>query len=198
MGQWVNECFCDNSYNNGNGNNANQGDCPGGECPIEHCDADGVLDADGTACCARTVKATAATATLSTMFRRTPAQPSSTLAASATTRGHAISRVPSLRSLRCLWRQRMTVPLFATASPTSVCSGATSASAATRTTTATATTATRATAQTASAQWSIATLMVLWTMMARLRCVRTVKTTAATATLSTVLDHAKAELVSTH
>jgi len=47
--QWVNECFCDNSYNNGNGNNGNQGDCPDGECPMTHCDADGVLDADGTA-----------------------------------------------------------------------------------------------------------------------------------------------------
>ena len=47
--QWVNECFCDNSYNNGNGNNGNQGDCPNGECPITDCDADGVIDADGTA-----------------------------------------------------------------------------------------------------------------------------------------------------
>ena len=47
--QWVNECFCDNSYNNGYGNNANQADCPNGECPADHCDADGVLDADGTA-----------------------------------------------------------------------------------------------------------------------------------------------------
>jgi hypothetical protein len=47
--QWQNECFCGNSYNNGNGNNNNQGDCPGGVCPIEHCDADGVLDDDGTA-----------------------------------------------------------------------------------------------------------------------------------------------------
>merc|ERR1740117_926242 len=47
--QWVNECFCDNGYNNGNGNNGNQGNCPGGECPITDCDADGAIDADGTA-----------------------------------------------------------------------------------------------------------------------------------------------------
>eukprot|EP01051_Picozoa_sp_SAG22_P008461 SAG22_NODE_645_length_8202_cov_5.985684_3_plen_906_part_00 len=47
--QWVNECFCANSYNNGFGNDGNQGDCPDGECPIEHCDSDGTLDADGTA-----------------------------------------------------------------------------------------------------------------------------------------------------
>ena len=46
--QWTNECFCDNSYNNGYGNNGNQGNCPGGECPITDCDADGVLDDDGT------------------------------------------------------------------------------------------------------------------------------------------------------
>jgi len=47
--QWVNECFCDNAYNNGNGNNGNQGNCPGGECPMTDCDADGALDDDGTA-----------------------------------------------------------------------------------------------------------------------------------------------------
>ena len=47
--QWTNECFCDNSYNNGYGTNGDQADCPGGECPITDCDADGVLDADGTA-----------------------------------------------------------------------------------------------------------------------------------------------------
>ena len=47
--QWTNQCFCDNSYNNGYGNNGNQDNCPGGECPITDCDADGVLDDDGTA-----------------------------------------------------------------------------------------------------------------------------------------------------
>ena len=46
--QWVNECFCDNSYNNGYGNNGNQGNCPGGECPITDCDADGTIDDDST------------------------------------------------------------------------------------------------------------------------------------------------------
>ena len=46
--QWVNECFCDNSYNNGYGNNGNQAACPGGECPITECDADGVIT-DGVA-----------------------------------------------------------------------------------------------------------------------------------------------------
>jgi len=46
--QWVNECFCDNSYNNGYGNNGNQGNCPGGECPITDCDADGAI-VDGVA-----------------------------------------------------------------------------------------------------------------------------------------------------
>ena len=45
---WTDQCFCANSYNNGNGNNANQADCPGGECPIFDCDADGVL-VDGVA-----------------------------------------------------------------------------------------------------------------------------------------------------
>merc|ERR1711998_309958 len=49
--QWSNECFCDNTYDEaGRGNNQNQADCPGGECPLlDHCDADGVLDDDGTA-----------------------------------------------------------------------------------------------------------------------------------------------------
>ena len=47
--QWVHQCFCDNSYNNGYGNNGNQGNCPGGECPIADCDSDSTLDADGTA-----------------------------------------------------------------------------------------------------------------------------------------------------
>ena len=35
--QWVNECFCGNSYGNQ------------GEADIADCDADGVLDDDGTA-----------------------------------------------------------------------------------------------------------------------------------------------------
>ena len=47
--QRTNECHCDNSYNNGYGTNNDQADCPGGECSITDCDADGVLDADGTA-----------------------------------------------------------------------------------------------------------------------------------------------------
>ena len=47
--QWVNECFCDNSYNNGHGTNNNQAACPDGECSITACDEDGVLDDDGTA-----------------------------------------------------------------------------------------------------------------------------------------------------
>merc|ERR550537_1053296 len=47
--QWVNECYCDNSYNApGRGQNQAQDDCPGGECPITDCDADGEVDADGT------------------------------------------------------------------------------------------------------------------------------------------------------
>ena len=45
---WTDQCFCANSYNNGNtngvpNNNRNQADCPDGECPITDCDADGVL-----------------------------------------------------------------------------------------------------------------------------------------------------------
>ena len=40
---WVNQCFCANSYNNGNGNNGNQADCPGGECPITDCDSTGTI-----------------------------------------------------------------------------------------------------------------------------------------------------------
>ena len=47
--QRVNRCFCDNSYNNGYGNNGNQDNCPGGECPLTDCNADGAIDADGTA-----------------------------------------------------------------------------------------------------------------------------------------------------
>ena len=47
--QWTNECFCDNTYHNGYGNNNAQANCPDGVCPITDCDADGVLDADGTA-----------------------------------------------------------------------------------------------------------------------------------------------------
>ena len=47
--QWVNQCSCANSYNNGFGTNGDQADCPGGECPMTDCDADNAIDADGTA-----------------------------------------------------------------------------------------------------------------------------------------------------
>eukprot|EP01051_Picozoa_sp_SAG22_P001948 SAG22_NODE_82_length_21749_cov_10.719769_5_plen_604_part_00 len=41
--QWVNECYCGDSYNDGN--NANSPDCPGGECPATDCDSDGAVGA---------------------------------------------------------------------------------------------------------------------------------------------------------
>ena len=47
--QWSQECFCGNSYNNGVPDGMGWNNCPGGECPMTDCDADGVLDADGTA-----------------------------------------------------------------------------------------------------------------------------------------------------
>merc|ERR1711871_1038211 len=47
--QWKWECFCGNSYHNGYANNNNHSECPGGECPTTSCDADGTIDADGTA-----------------------------------------------------------------------------------------------------------------------------------------------------
>merc|ERR1712006_25168 len=68
--QWRNECFCDNSYNNGYGNNGNQANCPGGECPATDCDTDGALDDDGTMSRARTASPTAATATPCTVSAR--------------------------------------------------------------------------------------------------------------------------------
>merc|ERR1711918_51701 len=90
--------------------------------------------------CALTAKATAATATPSTLWRtarRFPTSCSSTSGASATTKVHDRCKAmvaPSPLFPRSQLQLLRTAPRFATATRTSVCSGRTSASATTRTT----------------------------------------------------------------